>query len=339
MSKLITPLISILVPSYNSENYITECIMSAFNQTYKNVEVIAFDDGSVDTTVDILEKLVSKKRLKLLKSVTNIGIAKVREKLISYARGEFIYFLDSDDLINDKTLEILYSNASKYSADISTSQILKFDLDSSNIDMSSCTFACNVVEIKGKNSDVQIRALEQPYLSSIIAGKLIKKKFIANYSFDKIMYYEDLAFTYKLVLDSKRIVISHDHLYYYRFNPNSITNSSSDLINKKRANLSSVLSREHYFLQNNMVDLYQWNKKDVFFRIQNLLYLYPFENGLKRRYSFRIKLLKLATSLFLREKKINLKMFYFFSILFPGLMAYFGYVIIKLRKNFYRRQK
>lgn len=92
------PLVSVIIPAYNSENYIAETINSALNQTYTNVEIIVIDDGSTDNTLGIAKSFESEK-IKVL-SQPNKGASAARNKGLSTAQGEYIQFLDADDLLS-----------------------------------------------------------------------------------------------------------------------------------------------------------------------------------------------------------------------------------------------
>ena len=101
-----TPLVSIIMPAYNCEKYITEAIASVVNQTYPNWELIVIDDGSQDNTINIVEGLALKdKRINLCQNEHNIGVSKTRNKGISIAKGQWIAFLDSDDCWAPEKLE------------------------------------------------------------------------------------------------------------------------------------------------------------------------------------------------------------------------------------------
>ena len=94
-----TPLISVVMPAYNSEKYITDAIESVVQQTYTNWELIVIDDGSSDDTVRRIEKQAAKDlRIRFYKNEKNIGVSETRNRAISLANGEWVAFLDSDDI-------------------------------------------------------------------------------------------------------------------------------------------------------------------------------------------------------------------------------------------------
>ena len=117
--------ISIIIPVYNSAKYIQECLDSIFNQTLKEVEIICIDDGSTDNSVEILQKYSSK--IKIIKQ-THQGVSAARNIGIKAALGEFVAFMDSDDIYTtDKVLEMLYSKAIKHNALICGGEMAKFN--------------------------------------------------------------------------------------------------------------------------------------------------------------------------------------------------------------------
>ena len=110
------PLVSIVVPVYNVENYVSKCIQSIFRQTFKNYELIVVNDGSTDNSLSKLQKF-SDNRLKIINQ-KNKGLSGARNTGIKRAIGKYITFIDSDDWISEDYLEVMVSYARKYNADI-----------------------------------------------------------------------------------------------------------------------------------------------------------------------------------------------------------------------------
>ena len=102
--------ISVIIPIYNVEKYIRECIESILNQTFRNIEVIAVNDGSKDNSIKIVEEYLSDRRLKIINK-ENGGAPSARNIGMKTARGKYVYFIDSDDFIEKDVLEILYKNS------------------------------------------------------------------------------------------------------------------------------------------------------------------------------------------------------------------------------------
>lgn len=112
-------LISVVVPAYNIENYIERCIKSILNQTYSNIEVIIVDDGSTDNTASIIDQYALKDTRIIPIHKKNGGVSSARTEGINRASGEWIGFVDGDDVIEENMYEVLINNAKKYNADIS----------------------------------------------------------------------------------------------------------------------------------------------------------------------------------------------------------------------------
>lgn len=109
--------VSVIIPVYNVENYIEECITSVINQTLRDIEIICVNDGSTDGSTAIMEEFHKKdSRIRIINQ-DNAGLSVARNTGIENAVGEYIYFLDSDDFINSDTLEVLYGEAKKYDLD------------------------------------------------------------------------------------------------------------------------------------------------------------------------------------------------------------------------------
>ena len=117
--------VSVVVPAYNVENYIEDCLKSLINQTLKEIEIIVVNDGSTDNTFEIINKYANLDfRIKVI-SQENQGISVTRNNGIKIAKGEYIGFVDSDDWVDENYFEELYNTAKKFDADISVASILK----------------------------------------------------------------------------------------------------------------------------------------------------------------------------------------------------------------------
>lgn len=110
--------VSIIVPIYNVENYLLECLESIENQTLDNIEVIAVNDGSTDRSPEILEAFCKGKENYKIVNQDNGGVSKARNVGVSYATGEYVYFLDSDDMIKPNLCAECYKMAEENSLDV-----------------------------------------------------------------------------------------------------------------------------------------------------------------------------------------------------------------------------
>lgn len=112
------PKVSVIVPVYNVEKYLSECLESLINQTLSDIEIICVNDGSTDDSRNVLERYAASDKRIAVVNQTNKGLSAARNSGVKTARGRYLYFLDSDDFIDRNALEYLYQEAEKYRLDI-----------------------------------------------------------------------------------------------------------------------------------------------------------------------------------------------------------------------------
>ena len=219
-------LISIIVPIYNSEEYLQDCIYSIINQTYQHIEIILINDGSTDKSLDICNKLSKIDKRIIVINKENSGVSDTRNYGIKKSKGKYIMFVDSDDILDLNCCEILLYNMIKYNCDLSMANITrnKSDLgkDIINKEYAFDDKKENLYLTIYNNSLNKIQYTEGPY------AKLYNKEIIIN---KKIMYDTDLKigedslFNLEYYYLAKKIILTSKYLYYYRNNSNSVMNS------------------------------------------------------------------------------------------------------------------
>ena len=112
-------LLSIIIPAYNIESYIGRCLDSLLNQTYEDLEIIVVDDGSTDNTLSIIKEYCNKDDRITVIHKENEGVSVARLTGMKKAKGEYVGFVDGDDIVEQDMFEFLMNNAKKYNADIS----------------------------------------------------------------------------------------------------------------------------------------------------------------------------------------------------------------------------
>lgn len=122
-----TDLISIIVPIYNSEKYLRQCIESILKQSYKNIEVLLINDGSPDSAADICKEYIEKDSRCHYYEKENGGLSDARNYGIERATGDFITFVDSDDFLMDQALEKLYATALLGESDLVVGGFCRFE--------------------------------------------------------------------------------------------------------------------------------------------------------------------------------------------------------------------
>ena len=234
------PLVSIIIPMYNAEKYIAETIESVVNQTYKNWELIVVDDCSTDSGRDIVREYIKKdKRIKLIESETNFGgPARPRNIGIDNAKGEYIAFLDADDVwLSEKLqiqIEILMYNR-EY--DIIDANAYTIDKNSKKIDSLKIKKIYNI--LKYFMDDINILILSN-YIN--INTTLIRNKNIIKFEEDKnLIAIEDWFFWINNLMNGKKIYIYNKYLIHYRILDNSISNRSTDKQYRKIYYMYSIL--------------------------------------------------------------------------------------------------
>ncbi len=223
--------VSVLIPAYNSERLIAECINSAINQSYQNIEIIIVDDGSTDNTFSICDNYAkSDKRLKIIRK-NNDGVVSARIEATKYADGDFVLCLDSDDFIDRTMLEQMLELAKQNNADVvctgyikekpNESALRKNYLDSGIYKDKSLEDALSMLFYTGE--------FYRPGIMPFICGKLIKTDLYKKYQTSvpvEINRGEDVAVIFPLLLNSKCIVIDNEFKpYHYRKNSKSICHS------------------------------------------------------------------------------------------------------------------
>ena len=254
------PKISVIVPVYNVEKYLCECLDSLINQTFTDWEGILINDGSTDSSGKILDDYAKKdKRLKVL-TQENQGLSMARNNGQKKAIGEYIYFLDSDDLMHPQLLEISFFYAEKFNADLVNFSFFKGEkeeFDPSFIDKEKILF-------KVTNTPVFLGTHKEKWRIHFNTwAKLFKKEVLNNIEFIKGIRYEDYPHTFQVMAKRPKTVVLQSKLYYYRKNESSISNQMAhpSQINDYQTGIEAVfdafsdadLKKERTFLKRNFL--------------------------------------------------------------------------------------
>lgn len=225
MSERVNPIISIIVPVYNVEEYLEECITSILHQEFSEFELILVDDGSTDRSGSLCNEYAKKDERIAVIHQKNAGLSEARNTGIQAAKGSFISFLDSDDFIHPAMYQLLYQNVEESDSDISV-------CDFQYIYSHKQAIAESV-----KNEYKVISNLEA--VESIVRDgdrkmitawcKLYRKNLFEDLTFPKGRYHEDEYITYRLFYQANTVAVSEAKLYYYRQRNNSITGSCYSL--------------------------------------------------------------------------------------------------------------
>lgn len=208
--------ISVIIPVYNSENYLEKCLDSVVNQTLKDIEIIIINDSSKDNSLKIIKKYQKKyENIILINNKINLGIGKSRNKGLEIATGEYITFLDSDDYIALDGYEIAYKYIKKNKLDFITNDYYKVENNQINI------FETKYFDIStlNKNPEIIVKMNYGP-ANKIIKNSIIKENDI---KFEENLKYEDVPFVSKALLYSNKIGHLNKPYYYYNIHFGSET--------------------------------------------------------------------------------------------------------------------
>lgn len=317
------PLVSIIVPVFNVEKYLKECLDSILNQTYENIEVILVDDGSSDSSGKICDEYLKKdSRIKVFHK-TNGGLSDARNYGVENSNGEYIIFVDSDDYLSKYTLEFSIKEIKEQNA-----EILVFAMKREKKEKEILEYKKNIF-----NREEGIIELFKGNLYRFSAcGKIYKSNIVKKYQFPKGKIHEDQATTYKYFLEANKIVyIDYIGYIYYRRENSILT---------KKYNIKRLDSFEHW--NNIILALKRENfkiREQVYLRyaywiLDNLNYILNSQNKekAKLKYLFLIKSkIKIYRFQLLRYNKINIKI--------QLILFFINYKIFYKLKNYRGKNK
>ncbi|MEM4181817.1 MAG: glycosyltransferase family 2 protein [Candidatus Pacearchaeota archaeon] len=216
------PLISVIIPVYNSKKFLRKCLNSIINQTLKNIEIICINDNSNDSSLKILKDYQKKdRRIKVFNQKMNRGQGFCRNLGLRIAKGEYISFIDSDDWINKTYLERLYKTAKKKNAEVVICSMFNEKTNKYYYFFKEKKVYYNIKE-KIKISQIEKRG---SVCNVLFSKKLLKKNHLF---FEEGVFYEDILFMLKAVYFCNKIVTVPKATYYYRYNPSSTINTLNE---------------------------------------------------------------------------------------------------------------
>lgn len=220
-------LVSVIVPIYNVEEYLHQCIDSIIQQTYYNLEILLVDDGSSDNSGVIAEDYAnSDNRIKVYHK-KNGGLSDARNYGIDHANGDYFTFVDSDDFIVPKMIENMVIIAEKELADIVECRNCRCSSEDTIFSVSIPDGKINTRILSGND---RMRLFLSPTgIKTTAWAKLYKRELFNNVRFPVGKYHEDVFTTYKLIDLASRVALTDFVGYVYRNNKNSITKSTFNI--------------------------------------------------------------------------------------------------------------
>lgn len=238
-------MISIVVPIYNAEMYLKDCLDSILAQTYTEYELILIDDGSKDNSVAICEEYQKRDSRIFIYSKENGGPSAARNYGVSQSKGEYITFIDSDDIVDSRYLKVLVDLLEKTKCDISAvgltlvrKPVLKKKLNG------------KIIEFSGKSAIKDM--LYQKNIDTSPCALLIKREIVINNPFPIGKFHEDDFTIYKYFLSAKKVSMNTEKLYFYIQRANGIMNSNGQV------------SRDEIDASNNLVKVFRNMDEDLY---------------------------------------------------------------------------
>lgn len=347
-------LISVIVPVYNTEKYLAQCIESILNQTYKNLEIILIDDGSKDNSSLICDEYQKKDyRVKVIHQ-NNFGVAVARNRGLDIANGEYIAFVDSDDYIENEMYQKMLEVAINYKCDLVLCDCLKeykfcSKIYSHNIKAGFYNYDQLVNEYY--HHLLIMENIEYP--ATISNWTFLFKKEIMNISGEKIRYEpgirysEDWLFGSQIAYSSKSLYYMKGEVFYhYRMNDESashkfISNKWNDyerlynkmserFLNVKEYDFTMQLNLVQLFLVYNAIGDILQNDDMLFYEKKKNILLILQNNNVKKMFK-KIKI----SNLYISNKQKTITFFYKYNICIGILIKYMFYkkLILNLFKE------
>lgn len=222
--------VSVIIPAYNTEKYMVECLDSLLKQTLKEIEIIVVDDGSTDGTLKILRKyeVDFPQKIRVFHK-ENGGQASARNLALKYATGEYLGFVDSDDWIDINMYEVMYSKAKNEGADIVICDMVDHYPDR---------------EIYHHSSRFEDKFKVTPSA----CNKIFKRGFAEGVFFPEGLYYEDFEYTTKQLMKTEKISVVHEGFYHCHCREVSTMNNNNARMNR---DILSVLKNIESFVEKN----------------------------------------------------------------------------------------
>lgn len=265
-------LVTIIVPLYNTQRYIKRCLESLINQTYKNIEILVVDNDSKDSSPRIVEQMAKQdSRIKLLRNKKTFSVGYSRNRGLDNAKGEYIWFVDSDDYAENNFLEVMIEKMEANEVNIIQCCYRSFDdfedykdyLPYHEEKLYSGVELCKIMN--------QFIGLAGPNI--MVWTKLFRRKVLQDIRFYEAVAYEDMFFSYKVLYHQKKVLWIPDRLMNWRINSSSNT-SKYNYCDFYICEIQAYIERAGFFKSRNEIELYELVMKRLYYVATQHLYLY-----------------------------------------------------------------
>lgn len=216
--------VTIGIPVYKAEPYIRKTMESALSQTYPSIEFLVIDDGGGDESINIIKDLISSHPrgadIRIISHATNQGVSASRNHIIDEAWGDYLYFLDADDLVSENAIALMMKNISDYDAEIVFGSYERIEVDGRQT-----VYQYDSLHLFGQDALANFAYRKYAGIQASACNFLVKTSLLRNnhLRFIDSDYWEDLVFTFDLVTYVSRAVLLPDTTYYYICRSNSLS--------------------------------------------------------------------------------------------------------------------
>lgn len=323
--------VSIIIPAYNVENEIARCLESCINQTYTNIEIIVVNDGSTDSTGEIIDaiKVSDERVIHFLKE--NQGLPFARKSGIDIAKGEYFFHLDGDDYLPEDAIFSLVSKTSRNEYDLVIGNYYQKLVDSDQIKLVKNNLLC------GADADAIASAMILGMISWSLCFKLIKKDFYSsiNIIVPNISIGEDGIGMLQLLSSQPKVFFTNKYVYYYINRQNSMVQQSNINVFKNR--LESYLYIREIIIKSFLLSKYTLFMYDIKFHANNFdnieLIIHTDDKLLVLRDRNHSLFYRIQLSFLLFLKKISPVLFNIAIIRIPLAFMYLQSCVFKPKMN------
>lgn len=257
------PLISVIVPIYNSENQLSKCIDSLINQTYRNLEIILVDDGSKDSSWEICKHYeMQDTRIKAVHK-ENGGVSSARNTGMRHVSGEYLGFLDSDDYVSPELYSDLVDILNSYEG-LDGIRFQHRNVTDGELQECSSSKNAGLITLDSKLKAMKYILIEKEFPS--VALFLFRRQKINHIFNEHVKTAEDYLFMMHFIMGAEKVYVSNNVYYYYVYNQNSITRSNINLdksLSYLRSQLGVCRVRENYIQKYELSELIDSQYNDI----------------------------------------------------------------------------
>lgn len=308
--------VSVVIPVYNVENYLEDCLDSIVNQTLTDIEIICINDGSKDNSLDILNRYAEKDNRMVVISQENGGHAVATNRGMSMAKGEYLYLMDSDDIVETNTLEDTYKLAKEKKLDFVIFKAINYNDPEDRYYETEVYSMANLKKSVGTKifnyKDVPDNVLFN--MSVTPWSKLYNREFVekCGAKFPEGLVFEDNVFFWQVFFNAKRVYFHDEFLFTRRwYSTSSTTAGDQRFLNSIDVyNLVWEEFRKHGEFENHKVNLYNNKVKIGFMRFSKIkkefknLYFDAWKKDIQKIFNNKDFYLDFFNNLTYRHKKI-----------------------------------